>query len=131
MTWKCLSCFRRSCTVGRSAGAVGVPHGGLPTSARLVTCARLSDFVQFTYVLVAYCSSQYFCYYLWLRKSVNIIFITFFLFRSFWPEPRTQNDKIIITFHDLIYCVYCWLYGIHIFMYAIWRYSCNVNCNIM
>lgn len=50
--------------------------------------------------------------------NVSVIFLSLSLI-VLAEAVYEQNDEIIITFHDLIYCVYCWLRDIHIFMYAV------------
>lgn len=63
-------------------------------------------------------------------ENVRIIF----LLCSFYSdccrgEGHRQTSEE--TFHDLIYCVYCWLCPIHIFMYELYRNRVMFNCNVV
>lgn len=55
-------------------------------------------------------------------ENVRIIFLSCSFYSDCYPGVGHHWTKTE-TFHDLIYCVYCWLYGIHIFMYGVYRNS--------
>lgn len=101
------------------AGGPGRPRGRVSSSS--VATRQRSPRARTLICFVAYIVTSIFAI-IYRIENVRIIFLSCSFYSDCYPGVGHQWTKTE-TFHDLIYCVYCWLYGVHIFMYEVYRNS--------